>query len=438
MSGLINAVGAFAPIVVFLLAAAESAAFAGLVVPGELAVILGGVAAGAGRVPLSLMIVVAIAGAIVGDSIGYQMGNRFGPRLLASPRLGRVSTHMNRATEMLSQRGWWALVVARYASVLRAVIPFAAGMGHMPYRRFLLGNAVGGILWGATFTLAGYFAGANYQRVEHWFRTGGLVFVFLALLVGGIVWTTRWAQRNPDYVSQRLSRLARRWPFRYPVSRVRQANRPGLALTLTGLTIVAGLWVFGGLLQDVIGSEEFFFFDISAIRYLDANQVPELISVSRAVNIMTAPLVVGSVAAVVAAISLIRHQRRVSAAIAVSMAGSWAIVEIVRTGVDRRPPTVEPLVIGAASGFPSLQVALVTSILLVAAWPWLSRHWKAAVFRFGAAATIIVVAGFARVILLVAYPSDVIAGIAVAGAWTLLVCALFDQETGLRRRVVAR
>ncbi len=429
MSGFIDAVGSFAPLVVFLLAAAESAVFAGLVVPGELAVILGGVAAGAGRVPLLLMIAVAIAGAIVGDSIGYRLGNRWGPRVMASPRLVKVSARMDRATHMLSQQGWWALVVARFAAVLRAVVPFAAGMGSMPYRRFVLGNAVGGLLWGSAFTLLGYFAGANYPRVEHWFRTGGLVFAALGAAVGLIVWATKWTQRNHQNVAEKLARLARRRPFSFPISLVRGTRRPLLTLTLTAAGIVAGLWVFGGLLQDVIGSEEFFFFDISAIRYLDANRLPELIAASRAINSATAPSVVAIVGGIAAGFFLIRRHRRLSGAIAVSTAGSWVIVEITRAALDRTPPDVQPLIAGAGYGFPSLQVAMVSSIMLLAAWPWVSGHWRSAVFRFGVAATIIVVTGFSRVILLVEYPSDVIAGVAVAVAWTLMVCAFFSRES---------
>ena len=109
---LIAAVGPFAPIVVLVLAAAESAAFVGVVVPGELAVILAGVAAGTGGVSLWLMIPAAVAGAIAGDSIGYSLGHRVGPALLDRPKMARVSKRMDAAAEMLSERGWWALVVA--------------------------------------------------------------------------------------------------------------------------------------------------------------------------------------------------------------------------------------------------------------------------------------------------------------------------------------
>ena len=188
MTRLFEIVGPFAPIAVFVLAAAESAAFVGVVVPGELAVILGGVAAGTGGVSLWLMIPAAIAGAIAGDSIGYRLGHRIGPALLSRPKMARVSSRMDAAASMLTERGWWALVVARFAAVLRAVVPFAAGMARMPYRKFLLGNAIGGMLWGATFTMVGYLAGANYPRVERWIRTGGLAVVVVLSLVGAIVW----------------------------------------------------------------------------------------------------------------------------------------------------------------------------------------------------------------------------------------------------------
>lgn len=82
MTKLLSSLGPFAPLLVLVLAAGESAAFLGLVIPGEIAVILGGVAAGAGTVPLWTMLAASVFGAVIGDSIGYSLGSA--PRLNAS------------------------------------------------------------------------------------------------------------------------------------------------------------------------------------------------------------------------------------------------------------------------------------------------------------------------------------------------------------------
>ena len=108
---LLTALGAWSPLVVFGLAAGESAAFLGLFLPGEVTVILGGVLAGAGVVPLWVMLVASVLGAVAGDSVGFWLGSRFGPSMLRRPGLARFSDRLEAAQASLARRGWWALVV---------------------------------------------------------------------------------------------------------------------------------------------------------------------------------------------------------------------------------------------------------------------------------------------------------------------------------------
>ncbi len=427
LTGLFARLGPFAPLAVFGLAAAESAAFVGLVIPGELAVILGGVAAGAASASLPVMIGAAVSGAIVGDSIGYRLGKQMGDSLESHPRLAKVASRLDGATRLIARRGWWALVLARFASVLRAVVPFAAGMGRMPYGRFLLGNAIGGILWGTTFTLVGYWLGGSYQVVEKWMRTGGLAIVALGALVAGIVWLTRWAARHDEAVRNRLVRVAGHRPISYLVSGARRTNRPALTLVLTAAGIVAAVWLFGGLFQDVVGTEEFFFFDLSSLRYLNDNQIPVLAEAAKIINWFTSITVMGVLAGL-AMVVLVRRRRAVAAAIGLAVGGQWAVVEIIDSLVQRTPPAFASLASRVDYGFPSEHVALVATLVCLAAWPWTRPTWTRTVRSFGAAGVIVALTGAARVVLLVEYPSDVIAAAAVAVAWTLLVCIVFDPN----------
>lgn len=420
--------GPFAPFVVFLLAAAESAAFVGVVVPGELAVILGGVAAGSGSVPLGWMIAAAVSGAVVGDSIGYSLGSRMGSRLLDKPRLAKVATRLDSAAAMINERGWWALVVARFASILRAVVPFAAGMSKMPYRRFLLGNAVGGVAWGTTFTLVGYLAGANYPRVEHWFRTGGLAVFALIAILGGIVWSTRWIEGHQLLVIEKLNRLGKLPMLRNVVALIRFTNRPAVTIGFAATGIVVALWVFAGLLQDVIGIEEFFFSDIAVIDYLSVHRSPLLTHVAAGANSVIVSRWLFASAGAVALGFVTRRRFDAGSAIAMAVGGQWLIVEVIQQLVDRAPPAVIAIAPRDGYGFPSAPVAAVTALALVVAWPWFPSTWRTTVLRFGGATAVAVVAGAARLLLLVDYPSDVIAGAMVAAAWTLLVCAVIDTR----------
>src|SRR5512133_1528540 len=130
-------------IAVFLLPALESSAFIGFLFPGEIAVILGGVAAAAGRMPLPAMIAAAILGAVIGDSIGYAIGKRWGHQMLDGT-LGRLpivrhelGKHLESAKAFVRKRGPHAVFIGRFTAALRVLVPGLSGMAELPYPTFL-------------------------------------------------------------------------------------------------------------------------------------------------------------------------------------------------------------------------------------------------------------------------------------------------------------
>ncbi len=168
---------------VFLLVFGEAAVFVGFVLPGETAVVLGGVLASRGTLSLALLLVVVVVAAISGDSVGYEVGRRWGPRVLALPVLQRHAGKISGAQAFLRERGGVAVLLGRFTAFLRAVVPGLSGLSGMPYRRFLVWNAVGGVVWGGGFTLLGFFAGASLDRLEKAAGRGSLVLT-VVLLVG--------------------------------------------------------------------------------------------------------------------------------------------------------------------------------------------------------------------------------------------------------------
>lgn len=162
-------------LVVFALPALESSAFLGFIFPGEMAVLLGGVVASQGHVPLAAVMAAGVTGAVAGDAIGYLVGRRWGRRILDST-LGRFvnAEHLDRAERALAQRGGWAVFLGRFTVALRVLIPGLAGMARMPFRRFAIANVTGGALWGTTMVLAGYLAGNSWHTVEHYISVVGV------------------------------------------------------------------------------------------------------------------------------------------------------------------------------------------------------------------------------------------------------------------------
>jgi membrane-associated protein len=166
LHGMLSAPPAVAYLLVGLLVFGEAAVFVGFVLPGETAVVLGGVLASRHGVDLRMLIVLVAVAAIVGDTVGYEVGRHFGERVLATRPLRRHEQRLERARVFLRERGAFAVFLGRWTAFLRAVMPGLAGVSRMPYRRFLLYNALGGIAWGTTFCLVGYLAGNSYEAVE--------------------------------------------------------------------------------------------------------------------------------------------------------------------------------------------------------------------------------------------------------------------------------
>ena len=176
-------------VIVFLGAAAESAAFAGLIVPGETLMLLAGFLCWRGDLDLGVTMACAVSGAIIGDSLGYEIGRHLG-RHIYSSRLGQWvgRERWERARNYLRRRGGRAVFLGRFISVLRALVPAVAGDARLPYPVFLAWNAAGALLWGVLHVGIGYLAGPSYHVVEQVIGKAswvvlGLVFVLAVLLV---------------------------------------------------------------------------------------------------------------------------------------------------------------------------------------------------------------------------------------------------------------
>lgn len=173
----------------FVAVAIESA---GVPIPGETALVTAAYFARPGQHHWSLLsvIVVAAAGAIVGDNIGYALG-RFGGRALIE-RFGFIRRYAERALppaeRFFARHGPKAVFFGRFVSLLRVTAAWLAGLSHMQWWRFLLWNAAGGILWATGFSVLAYYAGkAVADAVNRYglYAVVGLVIVgvlgFLAL-----------------------------------------------------------------------------------------------------------------------------------------------------------------------------------------------------------------------------------------------------------------
>ena len=187
VDGILNVSAVLAYTIVGLLVFAEDALFFGFVLPGETAAVLGGVVASRGHVQLWAMIVIVILAAIVGDTVGYEVGRHFGSRLLNARLFAKRRAKLDRAQDFLRRRGGSAVFLGRFVAFFRAVMPALAGASRMPYARFLSFNAAGGIVWGAAFVTLGFLAGNSYAAVA---KTVGRDLAAIVVVIAVIVLIT--------------------------------------------------------------------------------------------------------------------------------------------------------------------------------------------------------------------------------------------------------
>lgn len=163
---------------------------AGLPVPGETVLLFSGFLAYHARLSLGRAIITAIAGATLGDSIGYLVGrwggtalvSRYGGRLLLSRR------RFDRAQAIFLRQGHWAVFVARFITGLRVIAGPLAGAFLMPYPRFLLFNFTGAVVWAFTIGWVGFVFGSNWKRLVHLFKQVDYTVLLAVVSVALTVW----------------------------------------------------------------------------------------------------------------------------------------------------------------------------------------------------------------------------------------------------------
>jgi membrane-associated protein len=168
----------------------------GIPSPGETALVLAAILASQGKLQIWLVILIGVCSAIVGDNLGYLLGRRFGREVLVSR--GPLHKHRERAVaagdRFFERHGPKAVFIGRWIALVRFATAWLAGINKMPFRLFFFWNALGGITWGITYGLAGYFGGTAAANV---LSRAGLVgaAVIVAVLVIGYVLVKRRERR---------------------------------------------------------------------------------------------------------------------------------------------------------------------------------------------------------------------------------------------------
>ncbi len=430
-------IGNWAYVVIFLAAYLESAAFMGLIVPGETVVVLAGFLSSHGYLDLGDCILVISLGAVLGDSTGYSLGKVMGKGYFRTHErfLLLKRKHLDRAGSYFETHGGKTVFWGRFAGILRALAPFVAGMSSMPYARFFLFNAAGGVAWAVVFTCLGYVAGESWQQVERWSGRAGLFVLFMLLVTAGFGYLYRKLADNQAQIrgwfarvsaSPVVSAFIHRHPALtgYVIRRVSPGYYLGLHLTV-GLVISAVfLWIFGGITEDILTGDPFVAVDEWIVGKVLYFRTPLADRTMEALTHLGGGVFLAVCSLLVAGYLAARRRCASAVVLAVAMAGGSVLVLVLKAVIQRpRPPEGEPLAQVIGWSFPSGHAMMSVVFYGMLAYLFTMRTSSARLWAFSVslAGFLVFVIGLSRLYLGVHYLSDVIAGLA-GGLFWLSIC----------------
>jgi undecaprenyl-diphosphatase len=429
--------GAWTYLLVGFFAFAETAAFIGLVVPGETTMLLGGAVAGQGAIDLYLLIAIAWFAAWLGDTTSFFLGRRLSREFVLKhgSRVGISNERFEKVEDYFGRHGGKTIFIGRWISLVRALAPFIAGSSRMSYRGFVPYSILGTGLWASLHILVGYFFSRSIETAGHYAARGAFLLATLIAIVIGTVYlvrflkveanrqrAVRWMERHR--LTAWMVEIARRPQFRFLWDRVTPGGTFGLEFTSLMAALAVSLFVlvaYTVIVGDDPGPTPG---DETATEVVDWLQTSFLTSLAKVVTFFGSGGFTWALALVCAAL-LAWRRRWVELWV---LLGGMTITQIgiveIKDAVDRpRPP--EPLASSSGSSFPSGHAAhsviylwlAVTIVLRLR--PGMAR--ATAVVVTGIVMTALV--GLSRVYLEVHYLSDVNAGWAL-GAAAFSFCAL--------------
>jgi membrane-associated protein len=161
----------------------ETGLLIGFFLPGDSLLITAGLVAATGHLNIWWLNALLIAAAIVGDSVGYAIGWRAGPRLFTRPKsLLFNPKHIERTRAFYARHGAKTIVIARFVPIVRTFAPVVAGVGQMEYRRFVFYNVAGGVGWVTSMTWAGYLLGHAVPNIGEHIHVVVAIVILLSLI----------------------------------------------------------------------------------------------------------------------------------------------------------------------------------------------------------------------------------------------------------------
>lgn len=433
----------------FLAALLETALVAGLLLPGSTLLLLLGALSAGNVLDFGDLFWFAVAGAVLGDTLNYWLGQRYGNTWMRGG-LGFLSPdHFEYARRFFVRHGAKSIFIGRFIPTVKELAPFIAGTAGMRYRTFLLWNVAGAIGWGLQWIGGGYLFGQSFKLAQTWMPRAGMLLAVMvaAWVLLGLLWrfvvhkgrqvwqvavslsrSIRGALEQNLYVQ----RLASRHPhiLRFIANRIDCSRFYGLPLTLLALAFVSVLALFAGIVEDVVTSDPIVALDQATAQLVAAFRAPAVLPPFVWMTSLGEPPVVGALFAVACLLLWLMNRRYAVAGLLVSSLGAAVFCMLGKLAFHRSRP-VEAVLAESSYSFPSGHATMSVAFYGFLGYLLIRSigQWKVRVNLFFATGLLILLIGLSRIVLGVHYLSDVWAGYLVGALWLIVGISLTEWLT---------
>lgn len=429
LQGLVSWVGAhphWAGAIVALVAFAESLAFLGLLVPGAAVMFAAGALVASGSLGFWPICLAAIAGAVVGDGLSFWLGHRYRRHIADLWPFRKHPDLLWRGESFFLRHGGKSILLGRFVGPVRPVVPVVAGMLDMRPLAFYLTNVVSALAWAPAYLLPGMAFGASLALA-------GAVAGRLALLLAGVVlgaWIVaagiRQLARNLGPPALRWGAELARWAREHPAvawllgDLLDPERPPGRGLLLWSALLVGGVWLFSGVLQDVLSLDPLVGADRSVRELFQNLRAPagdRLMAVASELGDAT---VLGAVAALVVLWLLWKKAWPDLAYFLAAVVFGLLTVAVVQAVLHlSRPPEAGPGAGGVSfpSGHATLSLVVYGFVAVLAASE-LRGRWRSV--PYAAAGVLVAAIAGGRLYLGAHRLSEILAGLALGTTWLAL------------------
>jgi membrane protein DedA with SNARE-associated domain/membrane-associated phospholipid phosphatase len=439
--------------IVLFVSLLESLAFVGVVVPGAVVVVFAGSLAAKGYFDLGDLVWFASAGAILGDGISFRMGKGRHIRFREENRIFKPGL-LEKGNVFFACHGGKSVFLGRFVGLIRAVIPFVAGLSGMEPKRFYLWNIASAIAWASSHLLAGYFLGQAWQAVEIWSTRFGVVVAVVLLLALVSVWLKRFFERRGreliEFIGSLLAsigeaiaanphvrKLVAKHPafFAFVGKRLDRTEFSGLPLTLLGTAFLYILLLLAGVVEDVLSMDPLVALDTHIENLLYAFRDPLLVKVFLWITLLAKAKIVLCVTLLLVVIFFLWNKREFVIPLIVTVTGSGMFNLLGKVAFHRQRPPGVGVYNETSFSFPSGHAAIAAALYGFAVYFLWRRAatWGRRLNILFAGIFLVAAIGFSRLYLGVHFLSDVLGGYLLGLLWLIIGISMVEWNARKER-----